>query len=393
MKLSDAKIRGLKPKEKQFKLADGDGMYILIKPNGTKLWRLKYRFNGKENIYSIGTYPEVTLERARKIRLEIRQLLHDGIEPNQKKRIDSTVQANSEQEDFQSIAYDWHEKNCRKWTQEHSNKLKNWIEKDVLPYLGHYRISEIKSPDVLDVIRRIEKRGANDVARRVLSICSQIFRYAIPLGKCDYDVTVGINNTLEVRKRTNFKCVTVDEFPKLIQDIQNHNCNIVTKSALKLIVLTFVRSSELREAKWSEINFERGEWRIPADRMKMREQHIVPISSQANRLLQDLNKITSNSDYIFPNINNPNKVMSENTMLYALYDMGYYNKMTVHGFRQIASTILNENNFSSDAIERQLSHAERDNVRRAYNHAQYLPERKQMMQWWGDYIEGLSNEW
>lgn len=390
MLLSDVKIKSLKPRNKPYKVSDGDGMYLLVKPNGSRLWRLKYRIKGKENVFSIGGYPEIPLAEARNKRFEIRKSIKEGIDPNKLKKTTLSLTGIEYESSFKFIAEEWVRKNINKWSKEHGQKIKNWIEKDILPYIGDMKISEVKAPNILLVIKNVESRGATDVARRVLSISSQIFKYAMPIGKCDYDVTAGINKVLEVRKRTNFKCIALEEFPKLLRTIENHNCNPLTKYALQLIVLTFVRSSELREAKWAEINFEKEEWRIPAVRMKMKELHIVPLSKQAIAFLIQIKNLGFESDYIFPNINNTSKVMSENTMLYALYDMGYHNKMTVHGFRQLASTVLNEQGFNPDAIERQLSHAERNNVRRAYNHAQYLLERKQMMQWWGNFITELK---
>ncbi len=392
MALNEVKIRNLKPKDKQYKVADSEGLYLLVKPNGSKLWRLKYRHNGKENVYSIGEYPSISLAEAREERFVIRKQVKSGINPNIKKREDRSVQIAKVENSFSNVALEWHSKNIKKWTPEHAEKLIGWITNDIIPVIGDMDIAEVKSPDILRVIKGIESRGALDVARRVLSICSQIFRYAMPLGKCNYDVTVGIGKTLEVRKRENFKCICVEEFPQLLKDMEKHECKPLTKLALKLVTLTFVRSSELREAKWSEINFDNAEWRIPAERMKMKELHLVPLSKQSIEILRVAQTLSHDSEYIFPNDRNLRKVMSENTLLYALYDMGYHKRMTVHGFRQLASTILNEKGFNLDAIERQLSHAERDNVRRAYNHAQYLPERRKMMQWWADYIDGTAED-
>ncbi len=390
MPLSDIKIKNAKPTDKPYKLSDGEGLYLLIKPNGSKLWRLKYRHLGRENVYAIGSYPQVSLSEAKDERYKLKKMHKAGIELNHQKKSDRLLLMANSDNTFEAVALEWHTKYSKKWTAEHRNKLKNWLKKDVFPLIGHMEIAKVKSPDILAVLRKIESRGAADVARRVLSICSQVFRYGMPIGKCDYDVTVGLNKALEYVKRENHKCIPIDAFPDLIQTIETHNYNLLTKCALKLIMLTFVRSGELREAKWPEINFDKAEWRIPAERMKMREIHIVPLSTQAVGLFQMLKPICTESEYIFPNEKNAHKVMSENTLLYSLYDMGYHKKMTVHGFRQLASTILNEKGFNPDAIERQLSHAERNNVRRAYNHAQYLPERKQMMQEWADYIDSLK---
>lgn len=392
MNLSDIKIKKLKAKDKEFKAFDGDGLFLLIHPNGSKYWRLKYRLNGKENVFAIGIYPQMTLLEAREERFRLKKLVKAGINPNLQKKTAKKIEIAKEADSFGAVALEWHGKNTKKWSEEHSKKIKAWIETEINPIIGSITISEVKSPDILAVVKSIENRGALDVARRALSICSQVLRYAMPLGKCNYDVTVGINKTLEVRKRENYKSVPIEDFPELLRKMENHNCKPLTKYALGLISLTFVRSSELREAKWPEINFEKAEWRIPAERMKMKELHIVPLSKQAIALFKEIKKLNLESEYIFPSVNSSKKVMSENTMLYALYDMGYHNKMTVHGFRSLASTILNEKGFNSDAIERQLSHAERDNVRRAYNHAQYLPERKIMMQWWADYIQNRCIE-
>jgi integrase len=385
--LNDTQIRNAKAGKKPLILRDGDGLVFIVHPNGSKYIRQSYRLNSKENTYSIGLYPQISLAEAREIRGEIKKMVKSGIDPNKQRKLVQFQKEEDESDNFAFVTWEWFSKNSKKWTEDHAKKLKGWIEQDIIPQLGHIKTSDIKSPDILKIVKKVENRGALDVARRVLSICSQVLRYAIPLGKCDYDVTVGINKTLEVRKRENFKSIPIEEFPELLKRIENHKCNPLTKLGLKLIALTFVRSSELREAKWSEINFDKAEWRIPAERMKMKELHIVPLSKQAIKNFQEIKKFGLNDEYIFPSVNNPRKVMSENTLLYALYDMGYHNKMTVHGFRQIASTILNEQGFRADVIERQLSHAERDNVRRAYNHAQYLSERREMMSWWGEFIE------
>lgn len=391
--LKDTQIKNSKPKDKAYKLFDGDGLFILIHPNGGKYWRLKYTWQGKEKLLALGVYPIVTLSVAREKLLEAKKQLANNLDPSGQKKAQKNMAHINTENSFESVATEWHSKNVNKWSEEHGKKLKDWIKKEITPVIGSMPINEVKAPHILEVVKRIEARGANDVARRILNICSQVFRYGMPLGKCDFDATMGINQTLEFVKRKNYKCISIAELPALIKKIDEHNYRLLTKLCLKMVVLTFVRSTELREAKWDEINLENKEWRIPAERMKMKEQHIVPLSRQVIDILDAIKKLPYNSEYIFPNENNPKKVISENTMLYALYDMGYHNKMTVHGFRQLASTILNEQGFSPDAIERQLSHAERNNVRRAYNHAQYLPERREMMQWWADYISKFSHEW
>lgn len=390
--LNETKIKSLKPKDKPYKIGDSEGLYLLISPNGSKLWRFKYRFNNKEKTYSIGKYPVIKLAEAREERLNLKKLITKNIDPNDiKKKKKQEVKA-KEENLFKHIALEWYSKNSAKWSPNHAKKILGWLDADIIPVIGDIVISEIKPPDILMVLNKIESRGALDVARRCLSICSQIFRYGIPLGKCDYDFTIGLSATLEVRKRKNLKCIPIEDFPQLLRKLEKHNCSILTKYALKLVILTFVRSGELRGAKWEEINFDKREWRIPEERMKMNEVHIVPLANQAIEILDNIKLLNLDSEYIFPNINNTRKIMSENTMLYALYDMGYHNKMTVHGFRQLASTILNEQGYNRDAIERQLAHAERNNVRKAYNHAQYLQDRRLMMQDWADYIDELRGK-
>lgn len=393
MALTDLKIRATKPLAKDYKLCDREGLYILVHKNGSKYWRLKYRYNNKEKTYAIGLYPDISLAEARDESYRLKKLLKQGIDPNAQKLELKQRGHIDEQNTFKSVALEWHSKNLKKWTEKHQRKIKRWINDEIIPAIGHLPISEVKTPDIVTVIRKIELRGSIDVARRVLNVCSQILRYGMPLGLCEHDVTLGLSKTLEYAKRKNHKCIKIEEFPELLKKIEKHNCSLVTKCALKMIGLTFVRSTELREARWNEIDFEKAEWRIPAERMKMNNLHIVPLSKQALAILKSLKAINLSDEIVFPNQNNFRKVISENTMLYALYDMGYNNRMTVHGFRQLASTILNEKGFNSDAIERQLSHSERNNVRRAYNHAQYLSERKQIMQWWADYIDNLTHEW
>lgn len=392
MKLSEFKIKSAKIKKKPYKIFDGMGLYLLIKPNGSKLWRLKFRFNRKENIYSIGIYPLVSLATARDQRYLLKKQLSEGINISKKKYFEKLQKETEQQSTFGNVALEWHKKNSLKWTKEHSEKLKGWIENEINPIIGFLLISDIKSPHIQAVIRKIEQRGSIDVARRVLSICSQVLRYGMPLGLCNYDVTVGLSNTLQYVKKENHKCIPVEELPALMLKIKSHNSTFLTKQALLLIAYTFVRSGELRFAKWTEINFDKKEWRIPAERMKMKEIHIVPLSIQVIEIFKKIKCKGLSDTYVFPSERNPNKVMSENTMLFSLYDIGYRNKMTVHGFRQIASTLLNELGYNPDAIERQLSHAERNNVRRAYNHAQYLSERTKMMQEWADYVDSLKSQ-
>ncbi len=261
------------------------------------------------------------------------------------------------------------------------------LEGDIFPTLGQRPINAITAPELLEAIRSIEKRGAIDIAHRATQTCGQIFRYGIAIGRAERNPAADLKGALKTRTKRNYSHLKASELPEFLSKLEAYEGFIETKLALRLLLLTFVRTTELRAAEWAEINFEKAEWRIPAERMKMREQHIVPLSRQAIAILRELHKYTGNTQYLFPGQNNPNKFMSENTMLGALYRMGYHSRATGHGFRSTASTVLNEQGFRPDVIERQLAHAERNKVRASYNHAQYLPERREMMQWWADYLD------
>lgn len=266
------------------------------------------------------------------------------------------------------------------------------LENDVFPLLGSRPIGQIKAPELLVTIQKIEKRGAVDLAHRVMQTAGQIFRYAIATGRAERDISSDLRGALTVRKKVNHANLKEDDLPEFLQRLNNYHGEPQTKLALQMLVLTFVRTGELRGMKWNEINSETKEWHIPAERMKMKEKHIVPLSKQVIELLNQIRKLHNNPDFVFPSHINPNKPISENTLIFAIYRMGYHSKATVHGFRATASTILNEKNFRADVIEKQLARGERNKVRASYNHAQYLPERKEMMQWWADYLEVLSGK-
>ncbi len=283
------------------------------------------------------------------------------------------------------------------WTERHAAYVLRRLENDTFPAIGQRPIAEITAQELLRVVRVVESRGALEIAHRILQACGQIFLYAIVTGRADNNPATSLRGALKTVKASNYSSLKATELPDFMNKLENYdgdcegdgNGNLLTKLALKLIMLTFVRTGELRGARWSEISFEAAEWRIPAERMKMDQQHIVPLSKQAIEILRELQKISGHSHFIFPNQSNPSKCMSENTMLYAVHRMGFKGKTTVHGFRSTASTILNETGFKADVIERQLAHCERNKVRAAYNHAEYLPERRNMMQHWADYLGAI----
>jgi integrase len=389
--LTDITIRNAKPKDKPYKLSDAKGMYLLIKPNGGKYWRLKYRFTNKENHLALGVYPEVTLNMARDKRDEARKVLANGVNPSQAKKDIKRQKLLSAANSFEALAREWHANQSLKWTENHAMKAMRRLEADVFPMLGARAVNEITAPELLSVIRQVEKRGALELSHRVLQMVGQIFRYGIVTGCAQRDIAADLRGALKVRKKQHYASLKPTELPEFIKKLEEYDGDLQTKLGLKLLMLTFVRTGELRAAKWEEIDFEKKEWRIPAERMKMREMHIVPLAKQVLALLKALQAINSHSEYLFPNRNRPTTFISENTLLYAIYRMGYHSRATGHGFRATASTVLNEHGFRSDVIERQLAHAERDDVRASYNYAQYLPERHKMMQWWGDYLEAAAN--
>jgi integrase len=390
MMLKDTHIRSAKPKNKIFRLFDGGGLYLEVTPAGGKYWRYKFRFLGKEKRIALGTYPEVTLAEARERHLQARKLLADGKDPSQvKKEVRRQAVLNSQQS-FEVVARDWHKNRLNNWSENHAKKLLKSFEADVFPKLGLRPIAEITASELLELVRKVEKRGALETAHRVLQNIGQVFSYAIVTQRAERNPAMDLRGALQPVKKENNPYLKEDELPEYLKRLAAYDGHLQTKLALQFLLLTFVRTNELRGALWTEINFDKAEWRIPAERMKMREPHIVPLSRQAVAVLQELQQFNGQWDFVFPNQHKPSGCMSNNTILYALYRMGYHSKATGHGFRATASTVLNEHGFTPDMIERQLAHCERNQVRAAYNHAQYLKERRGMMQWWADYLDGIA---
>jgi integrase len=387
MPLTDISAKSAKPQEKNYKIPDEKGLYLLIHTNGSKYWRFKYRFAEKEKMLAFGVYPEVPLKEARDKRDAARKQIRDGIDPAKAKKENKRQRLLQTENSFESIAREWHSNQKPSWTEKYAIKSLRRLEADLFPAIGYRAITEITAPELLSAVRTIEKRGATYTAHVALQTCGQIFRYAISTGRAKHDLSADLRGALKTRKQEHYSSLAEKDLPEFLQKLEAYDGDLQTKLALKLLMFTFVRTGELRGARWEEINFDKKEWRIPAERMKMREEHIVPLSNQAIAVLKELQPISCHWENIFPNRVKPMNIMSENTMLFAIYRMGYHSKATPHGFRSTASTILNENSFNSDHIERQLAHAERNKVRAAYNTAQYLPERKQMMQWWADYLD------
>ena len=398
MPLSDIKVKslkaGIKPDgtvtSKSYRITDERGLYLEVTPKGGKRWRFKYRFDGKEKLLSLGIYPDVSLKVARNRRDDHRKLVADGIDPSQQRKAEK--QSTGDQNSFEAVAREWHTKFSANWSESHSSRTIIRLEQNVFPWLGNKDINTITGPELLTVLRRVESRGALETAHRVNQICGQVFRYAIVTGRAERDPAADLKGALPPAKVKHHPSITEPvKVGALMRAIQGFTGTIVTATALKLSPLVFVRPVELRKAEWSEIDLDNAEWRIAAEKMKMRIVHIVPLSTQAIAILKEIQPLTGRDKYVFPSNRTITRPMSENTVNAALRRMGYTkDEMTGHGFKSMASTILNEQGWNSDAIERQLAHSEKDGVRAAYNYAQYMPERKKMMQAWADYLDGLA---
>jgi integrase len=380
-----------KPADKAFKLFDAHGLFLLVKPNGRRYWRLQYRLAGKQKLLALGVYPEVSLKEARDKQAEARKLLQNGQDPAEVKRAQKRQARTQSENSFENIAREWHGKQGR-WTTDHAARVLGSLEKDIFPLIGAKPIHEITAPAIFEVVGRIEKRNALDVASRILQRVSSVYRYAIQTGRATYNPAADLAGSLKTRKVTHRAALSRAELPQFLTKLSAYDGRPETRLALQLIVLTFVRSHELRGARWEEFDFDRAEWRMPASRMKMSAEHIVPLSHQSIAILDELKALTGRYDLVFPNQNNLTRPMSENTLLYALYRMGYHQRATVHGFRATASTILHEMGFRADVIERQLAHAERNKVRAAYHRSEYLEDRRKMMQVWADYLDGVMDK-
>ena len=395
MPLTQLQVKNAKIINKPLKVSDGGGLFLLVKssnPKDSKYWRLAYRFAGKQKTLALGVYPAVSLALARDRRDKARSLLVNGIDPSNTKKAKKIAIRAMEENSFEIVAREWFMGRRHNWKENHSSKIITRLEKDIFPWLGTCPVGEITAPELLIAIRRIESRGALETAHRTLSYCGQIFRYSIATGRATRDTAADLRGALPPVKEKHHASITDPKLiGKLLHNIDGYQGSFVTRCALQISPLVFLRPGELRKAEWVEIDLDKAEWRIPAARMKMNAVHIVPLASQTIAILREIHPLTGLGKYIFPGARTDSRPMSENAVLGALRRMGYSNEeMTGHGFRSMASTLLNELGFNRDAIERQLAHAERDSVRAAYNYAEYLPERQKMMQQWADYLEELK---
>lgn len=391
MKLTATTIKSAKPKEKPYKLFDGHGLYLEVRPNSSKRWRFKYLFEGKEKLISLGSYPLTTLKEARDKHFNKRKMLENGINPSEVRKEKKAEKDNAHS--FETVAKEWWNLTKSKWTTNHGYQIYRRLEMNVFPWVGDRNIKEITTPELLKVLRRIEARGAFEMAHRVKYNCSQVFSYAQRTGIVTQNICEPLKKDAlsPVKKKHHASITDPKKVGGLLRALDSYEGHFITRCALKLAPLTFVRPGELRQAEWSEIDFEKKEWRIPAEKMKMRTIHIVPLSKQSIEVLEEIQPLTGRGKYVFPSTRSAVRPMSNNAVTGALRRMGYTSEeMTGHGFRSMASTLLNEQGYNWDAVERQLAHSERNSVRAAYNYADYIPERTKMMQEWADYLDGLK---
>ena len=389
MALTDTEIKKAKAKEKAYSLNDSGGLYLWITPAGGKLWRWAYRFDGKEKLMSLGKYPDVSLALARERHAEARKLLATGVDPMAQRKAEKTAEKIAVENSFQSMAAQWLEHWQEGKSPRHVDYVQRRMEADILPCLGARPIAEIEAPELVAMTKAIEHRGARDIAKRALESTGQVFRFAIAHGYAKRNPATEIrpSDILKSSRKVNYARVDTRELPALLRTMEVYQGTHVTRLALKLMALTFVRTSELIGAKWAEFDFDAARWNIPAERMKMRTPHIVPLIKQTLDVLDTLRTLTGENGWLFPGDRNAKKPMSNNTILKALERMGYKGRMTGHGFRGLASTILHEQGYTHEHIELQLAHAPRNAVSAAYNHALYLEPRAKMMQDWADFLE------
>ena len=393
MPLTAIQVKQAGPKEKTYKLADGGGLHLLVKPAGGKYWRYKYRYAGKEKTLALGVYPEISLKEAREKHLAARKTLSQGVDPSAQRKVEKLTRHLAAAESFEAVGREWFNRIMPEKSKSYRDRTGRILEKDLYPVLGNRPIGSITAPELLAALRRIESRGANDIAHRAKQTAGQVFRYAVATGRAERDPSGDLKGALKPRRKKHFAAITEPaEVGRLLLAMEGFQGTAVVKSALLLSPLLFQRPGEIRAMEWSEINWDAHQWEIPAERMKMGQPHIVPLSAQAVALLEELQPLTGRGRYVFPSARGASRCLSENGVRTALRTIGYDNDtMTPHGFRAMARTILDEVlGYRVDWIEHQLAHAVRDANGRAYNRTSHLEGRTKMMQGWADYLDNLK---
>ena len=391
MPLNDMQIRRAKPEAKAYTLGDGQGLSLLIEPNGSKSWRFRYRYAGKPKMISLGVYPTITLADALSRRDDARKLVAEGKNPSEVRKEQKIALQTESESAFEKIATEWHQMKSAKWSAGYASDIMEAFQNDIFPYVGTRPIGEIKPLELLNVLRKIEKRGALEKMRKVRQRCSEVFRYAIATGRAEFNPAADLSSALEVHQSNHFPFLKADELPDFLRALDSYTGSRLVQIATKLLMITGVRTIELRAALWSEFDLDNAIWEISAERMKMRRSHLVPLSTQALDLLNELKMMTGNYRYVFPGRNDPNKPMSEASINQVIKRIGYGGRLTGHGFRHTMSTILHEKGFDSAWIEIQLAHVDKNSIRGTYNHAQYLEKRSSMIQWYNDYIYSIKD--
>ena len=391
-KLTELGLRKAKPSSKPKKFSDGGGLFLLLHPSGSKYWRMKYRFIGKEKLLAFGVWPEVSLTEARKKRNEAKQLIKSGKDPSAAKKNLKVSQKVAQSNTFGSVTEEWLEIKQKEWKSPYFDDVKSSIEIHLLPDLSQRPIEDITSSEILSVLKKIEEQGKLEVASRSRQKCGAIFTYANLRQLCTSNPVSNLKGALASPKKKKFNSLSPKDLPQFLVKLDEYDGAIITKLALRFVLLTLARTIEIRSANWNEFDLEDEEpiWRIPEEKMKMGREHVVPLSSQALVVLKEVRRFTQGDKYVFHQVNNPNMPMSGNTMLFAMYRMGYHSRATVHGLRATMSTLLNEKGHNPDVIEHLLSHQDSNKVRGAYNRAEYLSERRITLQWLADYLDSLS---
>lgn len=396
MKLTDTACKSAKPAIKPYKRFDGGGLYLEVMPNGNKLWRLKYRFLGKEKRFSLGSYPLVTLAQAREGREEAKKLLTRDIDPSTAKKQARQQAILNAANTFEAVALEWHENQKDRWSEGYAQKIMRCLEMNVFPYLGNRPLAQITPPELLECLRKVEKREALDIAGKTKQICGMVFRYGIQTGKCERDASADLKGALKTRKTAHYRTIDAKDITKFLQALERNEARIFerTRRAIWLSLLTFQRPGEIRQAQWSEIDLKAKEWHIAAHKTKMRRDHIVPLSRQALAILKEQKEETShlNTDFVFPSQIRPKHPMSDGTVNRAIKRMGFGDDMVAHGFRALARTTIREKlGFASEIIEKQLAHKTSNPLGEAYDRTQFLPERKKMMEAWANYLNAAAS--
>jgi len=391
MKLNARQVDAAKPREKAYKLADGAGLYLEVVPSGSRYWRMKYRFNGKEKRMAFGVYPAVSLAQARALRDDAKKKLAEGIDPSLAKKEEKLVRDVQLNNTFQAVALEWYGTKVSRWSEGYASDIIEAFNKDIFPYIGQQPVNEIKPLVLLNVLRRIESRGATEKAKKVRQRCSEVFRYAIVTGRAEYNPAADLTSAMSGHESKHYPFLTVEELPDFFKALAGYTGSPLVVLAARLLILTGVRTGELRGAFWSEFDLEKAVWEIPAERMKMKRPHLVPLSTQALEIVQQLKVMSGQYPLVFPGRNDPRKTMSEASINQVFKRIGYTGRVTGHGFRHTMSTILHEEGFNTAWIETQLAHVDKNAIRGTYNHALYLEGRREMMQWYADYINANHN--